>query len=296
MRDLLAEHASLERLATGFRWCEGPVWIPATGRVRWSDVVGNSIHEFDPASGASSVYRADSEYANGRTLDLDGSVIQCSHGRRRVERDRDGVLTAVADRWAEGRFNSPNDVVVSSDGAVWFTDPPYGIDPSGAEGHPGTSDYNGCYVFRVDPITGDTRPMITDMVHPNGLAFSPDESLLYVADTGYLQVDGAVGALRVYDMVTGRPVNGREFARVRPGSTDGLRIDADGRIWSSSKDAVQVLSTFGEVLLTIPVPETVSNLAFGGDGFDLYITATTSLYRIRTTVREARHPTRSAGR
>jgi gluconolactonase len=292
MSQLLDDGAQLERLATGYRWCEGPTWIPATGRLRWSDVVGNSIHEFDPATGVASVYSADSEFANGRTLDLDGSVIQCSHGRRRVERDCDGVVASIADHWAGGRFNSPNDVVVSSDGAVWFTDPPYGIDPSGVEGHPGTSDYGACYVFRTDPATGVTEPMITDMVHPNGLAFSPDESLLYVADTGYLQVAGAIGVLRVYDMVHGRPVGGRDFAEVRPGSTDGFRVDTVGRLWSSSKDSVQVLAPSGELLLRIPVPENVSNLAFGGDGHDLYITATTSLYRIRTTALEARRPTR----
>lgn len=292
MTDLLAAGATLERLATGFRWSEGPAWIPSLGVLRWSDVVGNSIHDYDPVAGAARLYRADVEYTNGRTLDLDGSVIQCSHGRRRVERDRDGVVTPIVESWAGGRFNSPNDVVVASDGAVWFTDPPYGIHPSGAEGHPGTSDYDACFVFRIDPRTGAAEPMVTDMVHPNGLAFSPDETLLYVADTGYLQVDGAVGVLRVYDVVDGAPVDGRDFAEVRPGSTDGLRIDTEGRIWSSSKDSVQVLAPSGEVLLKIPVPETVANVAFGGDGHDLYITATTSLYRIRTTVREARRPTR----
>jgi gluconolactonase len=175
---------------------------------------------------------------------------------------------------------------------VWFTDPPYGIDPSGLEGHPGTSDYGGCYVFRTDPVSGEAEPMVTDMIHPNGLAFSPDESLLYVADTGYLQVTGAIGVIRVYDMVAGRPVGGRDFARVRPGSADGFRVDTEGRLWSSSKDSVQVLAPDGAVLLKIAVPETVSNVAFGGDGHDLYITATSSLYRIRTTVREAQRPAR----
>ncbi len=293
---LLAPGASLEKVAGGTRWAEGPVWIPELSRLRWSDVAGDAIHEFDPASGQASLYRSGVEYTNGRTLDLDGSVVQCSHGLRRVERDRDGTVTPIADHWAGGRFNSPNDVIVAADKSVWFTDPPYGIDPSGVEGHPGTSDYGACYVFRLeagsDPTAGAAVPVVTDMVHPNGLAFSPDESLLYVADTGYLQVEGAVGSLRVYDMVDGMPVNGRDFAEVRPGSTDGLRIDADGRIWSSSKDSVQVLSTTGEVLLKIDVPETVANLCWGGDGHDLYITATTSLYRIRTAVLAAPRPSR----
>lgn len=298
---LLAPGALLERVAGGARWAEGPTWIPSRGRLRWSDVIGNRIHEFDPGTGEASVYREGVEYVNGRTLDLDGSVIQCSHGLRRVERDRNGVVTVVADHWEGGRFNSPNDVVVDADGAIWFTDPPYGIDQSGSEGHPGTSDYDGCYVFRVpsgsDPAEGAAEPMVTDMVHPNGLAFSPDGSLLYVADTGYLQVEGATGVLRVYDMIDGAPVNGRDFAEVRPGSTDGFRVDSEGRIWSSSNDSVQVLAPNGELLLKLGVPETVSNVAFapaldGFEGDELYITATTGLYRIRTAVEAARRPSR----
>jgi gluconolactonase len=291
MTELLAPDARLEHLSGVSEWAEGPAWIAASGRLRWSDVVGDRIFEYDPASGVTSTYAEGVEYVNGRTVDLDGSVVQCSHGRRRVERDRDGEVTPIVERWAGGRFNSPNDVVVAADGGIWFSDPPYGIDPSGREGHPGTSDYGGCFVFRVDPLSGEAEPVVTDMVHPNGLAFSPDESLLYIADTGYLQVPGAIGVLRVYELVDGLPRIGRDVAEVRPGSTDGFRIDVDGRIWSSSADSVQVLSPDGEVLLRIPVSETVSNVAFGGpDGHDLYITATTGLYRIRTTTRQASRP------
>jgi len=296
MHQLLADDATVERLAHGFRWTEGPAWIARTGRLRFSDVPASTVHEFDPTTGVVALIDPDAEYANGRTIDLDGNVVQCSHGRRRVEREVAGVLHPVAERWAGGRFNSPNDVVVSADGAVWFTDPPYGLHDSGAEGHPGDPDYAGCFVFRVDPTTGEAVPVITDMTHPNGLAFSPDESVLYVADTGFLWIDGAPRELRAYDVVGGSCVDGRRFAVVEPPATDGFRVDRDGRIWSSAGDGVHVLSPEGELLLRIPVPERVSNVCFGGpDGDELYITASTSLYRVRTTTTAASRPVQPTG-
>lgn len=285
MTSELADPASLERLWTGATWSEGPAWIPTTARLRWSDVVGNRILEYDAATGEVSEYARAVEYVNGRTLDLAGDVVQCSHGLRRVERDAGGLVTSIVDRFEGRRFNSPNDIVVGSDGALWFTDPPYGLGADGREGHPGEQEYGGCFVFRFDERTGELRAEITDMVHPNGLAFSPDESLLYVADTsGPLDI-------RVYDVVDGRVAagSGRSFAAVRPGASDGFRVDVDGRVWTSSGDSVQVLGTDGAVLAKFPVPETVANVCFGGvDGHDLYITATTSLYRLRTTTTGAR--------
>jgi gluconolactonase len=281
----LADPASLEHLWTGAIWSEGPAWIPATGRLRWSDVVGNRILEFDAASGEVEEYAGGVEYVNGRTLDLDGEVVQCSHGRRRVERDVGGTVTPIVDRFEGRRFNSPNDIVVASDGAIWFTDPPYGIRADGLEGHPGEEEYGGCFVFRFDESTGELSAEITDMVHPNGLAFSPDESLLYVADTSGPQ------DIRVYEMTGGRVAvgSGRSFATVRPGASDGFRVDVEGRIWTSSEDSVQVLGTDGTVLARFPVPEKVANVCFGGaDGHTLYITATTSLYRLLTTTTGAR--------
>ena len=281
----LADPASLERLWTGATWSEGPAWIPTTARLRWSDVVGDRILEFDATTGEVSEYARAVEYVNGRTLDLDGEVVQCSHGLRRVERDVGGTVSPIVDRFEGRRFNSPNDVVVASDGAIWFTDPPYGLGADGREGHPGEQEYGGCFVFRFDERRGELSAQVTDMVHPNGLAFSPDESLLYVADTsGPLDI-------RVYDMAGGRVStgSGRSFAAVRPGASDGFRVDVEGRIWTSSGDSVQVLGTDGAVLAKFPVPETVANVCFGGaDGHDLYITATTSLYRLRTTTTGAR--------
>jgi gluconolactonase len=267
----------LEKLWTGGDWLEGPVWVPATQSVLFSDIPNNRILAFDRTTGETRVHRGDVEYTNGRTLDLEGRVVQCSHGRRAVEREVDGEVEVLTERWEGGRFNSPNDVVVASDGAIWFTDPPYGIQASGREGHPGTPDYVGCFVFRLEDRIA--TPVVTDLVHPNGLAFSPDEQLLYVTDTG---VKG--GHIRVYRVDTGE---GRLFA-TPTGTTDGLRVDTAGRVWTSAGDAVQVYSPDGELLLDLPIPELTSNVCFGGpDGTELYVTASASLYRIRTTVTDA---------
>jgi gluconolactonase len=196
----------------------------------------------------------------------------------------------LVDHYGAARLNSPNDVVVASDGAIWFTDPPYGI-VQPAEGHPGEREYDDCYVFRFDPATGELTPVVIDMEEPNGLAFSPDESLLYVADTSAaLRTDGGGNHwIRVYDVQDGRRCkNGRVFAEVNPGVADGFRVDVHGNVWTSSADSVQVYAPDGELLGKIPVPETVGNLCFGGPARDtLFIAATTSLYRLRTRTRGA---------
>jgi gluconolactonase len=287
MHSLISPGAKLELLSTGCEWSEGPVWLGETSSLRWSDIPNNRILEFDASSGRTRLHRGDAEYPNGRTLDLGGNVLQCSHGRRAIEREVDGIPWTIVDHWQGARFNSPNDIVVASDGAIWFTDPPYGIRPDGREGHPGRQEYGGCYVFRFDERDQSLTAPITDMARPNGLAFSPDESILYVSDTSWDDVPGGLAHIRAYDVIDGVCTNGRIFAIVQPGVSDGFRIDAEGRIWSSSADAVQVFSPAGELLERIPVPEQVANLCFGGDdGHDLYITASTSLYRIRTTTTE----------
>jgi gluconolactonase len=276
-------------MATGSVWAEGVVYLPATGRVRWSDIPANRIVEHDLASDTTTVYSDDPQFTNGRTLDRDGSVIQCSHGHRWVERDRDGVVEPIVTDWNGIPFNSPNDVVVAPDGSIWFTDPPYGI-IFPREGNGGTRQYGDHYVFRHDPVTGDTRPVILDVEEPNGLAFSPDGSIIYVADSSGIPQDADVKLpgignhhIRAYDVVGSRAKNGRTFVAVDAGVPDGLRVDTHGNVWTSSGDGVHVYSPAGEKLGSIPIPEVVANLCFGGpDGRELFIAATTSIYRITT--------------
>jgi gluconolactonase len=260
-------------LWSGGAWLEGPLWMPELRRVRFSDIPNDRILEVDPVTGTMTVHRENVEFTNGRTLDLEGSVVQCSHGRRAVEREVGGVPETIVDRWAGGRFNSPNDVVVASDGAIWFTDPPYGIQDSGVEGHPGEQEYGGCFVFRF--MDGVAEPVITDMVHPNGLTFSRDESKLYVADSARVWNPDWPHHIRVYDVATGR---GEVFADIDPGVPDGLRVDDEGNVWTSAGKQVRVYSPSGELIRSVEFPETVANLCWG-DGV-WYVTATTSLYAL----------------
>lgn len=275
-----------ERVATGAGWAEGPVWLPDLGQVWFSDIKGNRILAFDEAGGSLEVAVADAEYPNGRTLDGAGRIIQCSHGRRQVELlDLDGTATALVTRadGADGpRFNSPNDVVVDRHGIIWFTDPAYGLQSPG-EGHGGEMEYGGCHVFRLDPATGAISTVITDMVRPNGLAFSNDESILYVADSARAQGHGEDHGIRAYDVTAdGRCENGRSFAQIEQGVPDGFRVDHDGNIWTSRAFGISVYTPSGDLLGGVDLPETVANLCVGGaDRRSLYITATTSLYRLR---------------
>ncbi|MDO4718344.1 MAG: SMP-30/gluconolactonase/LRE family protein, partial [Propionibacteriaceae bacterium] len=225
--------AGVVRLATGATWLEGPAWTPWGLLV--SDIPANRILRWDGAEGFE-VFATDAEFSNGRTTAPDGRVYQCSHGRRAVEElHADGSVTPLADRFGQARLNSPNDVVVGPDGAIWFTDPPYGIIQA-HEGHPGEREYGDHYVFRFDPWTGEIRPVVTDVEEPNGLAFAPDGRTLYVADTSAaLQPEGQGNRhIRAYDVVEGRACkNGRVFAVMTEGLADGFRVDAEGRIWTS---------------------------------------------------------------
>jgi gluconolactonase len=286
---LLAAGPVARKLTTGATWSEGPVWLPSREAVRWSDIPANRILEYHVPTATLSVYRDDVEFTNGRTLTLDGSVVQCSHGRRAVEQDVDGVVTTLVDRWNGKRLNSPNDVVVARDGAIWFTDPPYGI-MMAAEGHPGERDYGGHFVFRFEPTTGRLDAVITDVAEPNGLAFSPDESILYVSDTSLaLHWNGTANHhIVAYDVAGTECSNGRVFAVIEPGIADGFRVDTLGNVWTSSEDSVQVYRPDGVRLGAVPIPERVGNVCFGGaSGTDLFVAATTSLYVIETTVRDA---------
>ena len=269
-------NAPVKRLATGFDWVEGPVWFGDQGCLLFSDIPSNRIMRWSEEG--LTTFRAPANYTNGHTRDRQGRLISCEHGTRRVTRTEwDGSITVVADSYRGKRFNSPNDVVVAGDGSIWFSDPHYGImtDYEGYRAEP----EQGCHVYRVDPA-GAIDAVITDMACPNGLAFSPDESRLYVADTGRMFSDDPQH-IRVYDMVGGRPVNGRHFHTIAPGCADGLRVDADGNLWSSARDGVHCLAPDGRLLGKILVPECVSNLCFGGRAkHRLFITATTSVYSV----------------
>lgn len=275
-----------ERIATGATWGEGPLWLPDEHAVIWSDIPGDRILRWSEADGVR-VARTEVEFTNGRALTPDGRVVTCSHGRRAVEvSDGAGEPTTLVDRWDGHRLNSPNDVIVDRAGRIWFTDPPYGI-VQPHEGHPGTPEYGGCWVFRLDPATGDLRPVVTDVEEPNGLALSPDESMLYVSDTSAaLRTDGT-GHRRImaYDVLAdGSCARGRMLAEMTDGLADGFRVDVEGRVWTSHGAGVSVIAPDGTWLATVPVPETVGNLCFGGpDGTDLFLAASTSLYRLRTT-------------
>lgn len=299
---LLAPDARLEKVADGYTWVEGPAWIPARGVLRFSDIPGNRVVEYSEADGTTAVVSDDAEFTNGRTLARDGSVIECSHGRRAVQIDRGASDPGAAyapevlvDRFGEARLNSPNDVVEKSDGTIWFTDPSYGIKKP-AEGHAGEEEYGDRYVFRLDPESGSLTPVVIDVEAPNGLAFSPDESVLYVSDSSLSPAEEEPPAgrprghsIHAYDVVEGRHAkNGRELVEVSPGLPDGFRVDVEGNLWSSSASGIQVYTPAGERLGEIPMPEKVANCSFGGaDGTTLYICASTSIYRIRTRTRDA---------
>ncbi len=288
---LIDPQVTLERLGGGATWGEGPLWLPSDEALIWSDIPGNRILRWTAATGEVVVDRQDVEFTNGRTQDREGRVVACSHGRRAIERtEPDGTTQVLVDSFAGQRLNSPNDVVVARDGTIWFTDPPYGIiQPD--EGHPGEREYGDHYVFRFDPATDVLTPVVIDVEEPNGLAFSPDERMLYVSDTSAaLRTDGGGNHhIRVYDVTGGHCKNGRIFAEVSPGLADGFRVDVEGNVWTSSADSVQVFAPDSTLLGKIPVPEKVGNVCFGGpDGGDLFIAASSSLYRIRTLTRGAR--------
>lgn len=288
---VVAHRPVLERVASGAVWSEGPVWIDEDESVLWSDIPNDRMLRWSARDGMS-VWRERVEFTNGHTRDHDGTILHCSHGLRAVFRtDVDGSgQRVVVDRWQGKRFNSPNDIVVKSDRTIWFTDPPYGlIVPE--EGHGGVCEIGDCYVFRFDPAKGALDPVTDLPEHPNGLAFSPDERVLYVSDTsGALPGQGTHHCLWAFDVVDGRRLaNGRRFAEIAPGVPDGFRVDERGWIYTSAQDGVHVLAADATPLGRIAVPEKVGNLVFGGRERDhLYIAASSSLYRIRLATRGVR--------
>ena len=277
--------AKLERLYDGCRWAEGPAYFPAHRSLVWSDIPNDRMLRYYEPTGDVGVFREPAGYTNGHTVDGQGRLVSCEHGARRVTRtEHDGSITVLADAFEGKRLNSPNDVVVRSDGAVYFTDPSYGIQ-SDYEGHKADSEFEGgaCYVFRIDPVTGALGIVADDFDRPNGLAFSLDERLLYVADSG------APHNMSVLDVADDGTLSGkREFAVCAQGVFDGFRLDSAGRIWTSAADGVHCYDPDGTLLGKVLVPEVVANVAWGWPKRNrLYMCATTSLYAILLTVNGA---------
>ena len=239
---------------------------------------------FDEQTGEVTVFSDRSGFQNGRTLDRVGRVVSCEHGRRRVSRiEHDGSITDLASSYSGKRLNSPNDVVVKSDGSIWFTDPTYGID-SDYEGHQAISEIGASYVYRIDPETGEITAMSTDFSQPNGLAFNHDETRLYVSDTGLSHDPDGPRHIRVLNVAAdGKSLvpGGEVFATCDTGVFDGFRFDIAGNIWTSTGDGVQCYAPDGCLLGKIKLPEAAANVEFGGPKRNrLYICATQSLYSV----------------
>lgn len=281
--------ARVERLYDGCRWAEGPAYFPAHRSLVWSDIPNDRMLRYDEVSGAVSVFRSPSNYANGNTVDRQGRLVSCEQGTRRVTRtEPDGSLTVLADRFEGRRFNSPNDLVVRSDGSIWFTDPTYGID-SNYEGIEAPSEQDGSHVYRIGP-DGEVRRVLDDFEKPNGIAFSPDERRLYVADTGASHRLDGPRHIRVFDVAEdGRLTGGEVFAALTDAAFDGFRLDEAGRVWTSAGDAIHCYEPDGQLTGRIRIGETVANLVFGGPKRNrLFICATTSLYSVLVAVNGAK--------
>lgn len=277
---LLIGHARVERLWTGARWAEGPAWFAAGRYLVFSDIPNNRMMRFDETDSSMSVFRHPSNNSNGNTTDREGRLVTCEHLGRRVTRtEHDGSITVLADVYKGKRFNSPNDVIVKSDGSIWFTDPTYGIDAD-YEGARAESEIGASNVYRIDP-SGEITIVADDFVKPNGLAFSPDEKTLYVADTGCTHVENGPKHIRALAVKPdGKSLGASKmFADCNAGLFDGFRVDKDGRIWTSAGDGVHCFLPNGDLIGKIRIPELVANVCFGGAQRNrLFICGCTSLY------------------
>ncbi|MBP2295492.1 SMP-30/gluconolactonase/LRE family protein [Azospirillum rugosum] len=285
-RRLVNSNARLDLLHTGCRWAEGPAYFPAGRYLVWSDIPNDRMLRFDETTETVGVFRSPAGYSNGNTVDRQGRLVTCEHGNRRVTRtEHDGTITVLADRYEGKRLNSPNDVVVRSDGTIYFTDPAYGID-SDYEGHKADSEIGACHVYRIDPRSGAVTIAANDFVRPNGLAFSADERTLYIADTGATHVADGPRHIRTFAVSEEGGLSGGEvFATCTAGLFDGFRLDEDGRLWTSAGDGVHCYHPDGTLIGKVRVPEVVANVVFGGPKRNrLYICATTSLYAVLTCV------------
>jgi gluconolactonase len=279
-------NAAVERLWTGARWAEGPVWFGDGRYLLFSDIPNNRILRWDEESGAVTTFRKPAQYANGNTRDRQGRLVTCEHDSRRVTRtEYDGSVTVLIDRFQGRRLNAPNDVVVHSNGSVWFTDPGYGI-LSEYEGHADKFELP-TNVYRLDPGTSEAAVVAGDFSRPNGLCFSPDEKQLYIVDSD--PPSERPQPIRVFDVVNGkRLANGRLFGTMGGGDSDGIRCDVDGNVWAATDEGVHVLGADGTLIGKILLPEVCANLCFGGAKRNrLFMTASQSLYALYVNTRGA---------
>ena len=285
-------NAAVERLWTGARWAEGPVWFGDGRYLLFSDIPNNRVMRWTEETGLVSVFQSPANNVNGHTRDRQGRLISCEHDSRRVTRtEHDGSITVLTDQYKGKKLNAPNDAVVHSNGSIWFTDPGYGI----------LTDYEGhidkfelpTSVYRIDPNSSEVTLVASDIERPNGLCFSPDEKRLYIVDTGKTP-----GKILVYDVQDGkRLTNGREFVKMNPGGSDGVRCDVDGNVWASAGwggdgfDGVQIFAPDGKLIGRIKLPEVCANLCFGGVKRNrLFMVASQSLYAVYVNTRGAQTP------
>ncbi|HXY24911.1 MAG TPA: SMP-30/gluconolactonase/LRE family protein [Candidatus Acidoferrum sp.] len=290
-------NAAVERLWTGARWAEGPVWFGDGRYLLFSDIPNNRILRWLEDTGEVSVFRSPSNYANGNYRDRQGRLLTCEHDSRRLTRtEYDGTITVLMDSYQGKKLNAPNDLAVHSDGAIWFSDPGYGI-LSNYEGHKAAFELPAV-VYRLDPKTREATVVATDMDKPNGICFSPDEKKLYIVDTGAVEHPGKPHPIRVYDVEDGaRLKNGRLFADLSPGTSDGIRCDTDGNVWSAAGwgpdgfNGVHCFAPDGNLIGKIHLPETCANLCFGGAKHNrLFMAASQSLYSVYTDAQAAQVP------
>ncbi|MBZ5670991.1 MAG: SMP-30/gluconolactonase/LRE family protein [Acidobacteriia bacterium] len=290
-------NAAIERLYTGARWSEGPVWFGDGRYLVWSDIPNNRMLRWLELTGEVSVFRYPSNYTNGNTRDKQGRLISCEHDARRVTRtELDGTITVLIDHYQSKPFNAPNDVVVHSNGSIWFTDPGYGI-MGNYEGHKAAFELPA-NVYRLDPKSGEVAVVVGDMRRPNGLCFSPDETKLYIVDTGMTDGPQYPHNIRVYDVVEGaRLANGRVFVEMGAGLADGIRCDVDGNVWAGTGwggedfSGVQVLAPEGKLIGKVHLPEICANICFGGAKRNrLFMVASTSLYSVYVGTQGAQTP------
>ena len=279
------KNLNLKQIHTGSSWTEGPCYLNKLNKVIWSDIPNNRMLSFD--FNKVEIFRSPSNFSNGNTIDNEDNLVTCEHGARRVTKtDKNNVITLIADEYNDKRLNSPNDVCVHSNGTIFFTDPPYGIiNPKRVEGFPGKMMYGGCNVFKYDPRTKSVEALVTDMQRPNGIALSPDESYLFISNTGdtkYIrryEIDKNLKILKPIEFIKSDPEH----------VLDGFRFDADDNLWTSCGKGVACYAPSGEQIGYIKIPELVSNVDFGGlEGNTLFITASTSFYMANLNINGAK--------